>query len=101
VRISTGRQQLNNHSNHGGGQTLGAVPDFQLDFLALFQRAEAFRLNYGMMDEDIALVGLDKTKPLGIIEPPDLTFHHSIISFKNKHMLGAESETLRMIPKDP
>jgi hypothetical protein len=67
--------------HHSGGQTLGALAYFQLHILTFPQGTKAVRLNDGVMDKDIALVGLDETETLGVIEPSDLTLNHANISF--------------------
>ena len=58
--------------NVGGLQALGALFDFELDSLTLFQAAEAIGLNSGEVDEDIiAALIRNKAVAFAAVEPFD------------------------------
>src|SRR6185295_16579149 len=56
-----------------GLRALGAVDDFELHGLALFERTESVALNGGIVNENVtAAVPLNEPVALGVVEPLDL-----------------------------
>jgi hypothetical protein len=91
-------QRLQN-GDVGGLRALIALLDLELDLLAFIQIAETFRLDGGIMDEDIrAILARDKAVALATIEPLDRTddsFRHMIC------LLMAKKEWfVRVVPSD-
>jgi hypothetical protein len=64
-------------------QALRALGDFKLDFLTFRESAEAFRIDRGVVAENVlaATVLRDETKALRIVEPLHSTSCHSVIFF--------------------
>jgi hypothetical protein len=60
-------------------QALLALLRLELHTLAFCEVAEAFHLDFGLMDEEIipAAVGRDETKALLGVEPLDCTYWHN------------------------
>src|SRR5829696_1908367 len=61
-----------------GLQPLRPLHHLEIDLLALIQGSIAFRHDGGVMDEDVlsALLGLDESIALGVIEPFDRSLWH-------------------------
>ena len=58
---------------------LGTLGHIELNALALLQRAEAARLNGGVMDENVlAVFTADESKTLGVVEPLNCACFHCV-----------------------
>ena len=58
----------------------GALGHGELDLLAFLERAEAVRLDGGVMDEDVlAVLTAQKSKSLGVIKPLDCACFHCVL----------------------
>jgi hypothetical protein len=67
-----------------GGWAFLALDEVELNLLTLGEGAEALGLDSGVMDENVAALGLDKSKALRVVEPLDcsgLAICHAYVTF--------------------
>src|SRR5207253_4198672 len=86
--VHTVRSALGDGADVRGLKALRPLLHLELDLLPFGQRAEAVRLDGGVMAEDVraAVVLHDEPEPLRIIEPLHGTSNHCTLSMFGRHL---------------